>query len=65
MFKFKYIAKNEEGKERKGEMEASSRQEVAENLRRENFWAISIEEVKRKKPKGFFLNFFLSVPLKI
>ncbi|MDD3607449.1 MAG: type II secretion system F family protein [Candidatus Moranbacteria bacterium] len=64
MIKFKYIAKNEEGKERKGEMEASSRQEVADNLRKENFWAISIKEVERKKPMEFSFNFFLSVPLK-
>jgi len=64
MIKFKYIAKNEKGEEKKGEMEVSNRREVAENLRKKNFWAISIEEIKEKRSMEFSFNFFLSVPLK-
>lgn len=64
MLKFDYIAKNAHGEEKKGEMEASSRREVAENLKKDGFWAISIEEIKAKKSKGGFLKSLFSVPLK-
>jgi len=64
MLKFNYVAKNENGEEKEGEMEASERREVAENLKKDGFWVISIEEIKKKKSRTPFLKSFFSIPLK-
>ena len=64
MQKFEYRAKNNQGEERQGEMEAMNEKEVAESLRQDGFWPISIEVVREKKKKSSFAGRFLSVPLK-
>lgn len=66
MAKFKYIARNKDGKKIEGEMEASEKKEVVESLRKDGFWPTSLDEIeKKKKSKGVsFMDRFASVPLK-
>ena len=66
MPKFSYKAKNSEGKVKKGQLEASDRKEVMESLKKEGYWATSIEVAKEKKMELDFLKGFfdVKVPLK-
>jgi type IV pilus assembly protein PilC len=69
MLKFSYVAKNEKGEEKKGEIDANEKKDVAESLRSDGFWLISLEEVEEKKKKtskkpNIILSLMLSVPLK-
>lgn len=69
MLKFSYIAKNKKGEERRGELEANEKKDVAETLRKEGFWLISLEELEKKGKKtsnkpNIISSLMLSVPLK-
>ena len=65
MPKFSYVAKNSEGKIKKGEMEASEKKEVIESLRAEGFWVTSLEiSEKNKRDLNFFKGFSGKVSLK-
>ncbi|MDA3814851.1 MAG: type II secretion system F family protein [Patescibacteria group bacterium] len=64
MPKFSYSAKNAEGKIKKGEMESADRKESMEILRKDGFWATSLEVVKKKKVKSDFFGGTARVSLK-
>ena len=70
MQKFSYLAKNKKGEERKGEIEANEKKDVAESLRNEGFWLVSLDAIEEKKNiKGsnkpsIITSLLLSVPLK-
>ncbi|MDZ7612080.1 MAG: type II secretion system F family protein [Candidatus Moranbacteria bacterium] len=65
MPKFQYYAKNEQGEEKKDIMEAQDKKSVAEELKKDGYWLVYIEEKKKKKSgKTSSLGGFFSVPLK-
>lgn len=64
MPKFIYSAKNSDGEIKKGEMEAVEKKDVIESLRKEGFWATSVEINKNKKIKTDFFSNYVSVSLK-
>ena len=69
MLKFSYVAKNEKGEEKKGDMEANEKKDIAESLKEEGFWLTSLEEIKGKDKmtlnrSGVIASLMLSVPLK-
>lgn len=63
--KFFYVAKNQNGEVRNGDMEAAEEREVVETLRKEGFWVTSLKRIEEKKKESApFFSRFLRVPLK-
>jgi type IV pilus assembly protein PilC len=66
MPKFTYIAKNNKGESRQGEMEGKEKRLIAEALRAEGFFVTAIEEKKevKKNKKASWIKIFSGVSLK-
>lgn len=64
MLKFEYTAKSNDGKEKKGIMEALNESEVAIKLKEEGFWITSLKEMEEKKKTSSFGDAIFTVPLK-
>lgn len=64
MPKFKYLAKDKKGKEKKGVLQATNQKEVAEKIKEDGFWPVYIDEVKKEKNKKKLFSGVRSIPLK-
>jgi type IV pilus assembly protein PilC len=65
MPKFFYVAKNQAGETKNGEIEAADERNVVEQMKKEGFWITSLKEIKEKKKNTTsFLDNFVRVPLK-
>jgi len=64
MPKFKYLAKNKKGEEKKGLIQTGTEKEVAEKIKEDGYWPISIEKIKKDAARKKLFPGIRSVPLK-
>lgn len=65
MAKFFYVAKNQAGEVRNGDIEGGDEREIAENLKKEGFWIISLKQIAgQQKRSAPFWSGFMRVSLK-
>jgi len=64
MPKFEYLAKDKKGKEKKGTIEAETKKQATDKIKKDDLWPVYVDEIKKEGVKKKFISGMSGIPLK-